>query len=82
MSEDKIYVAVTSRCEPDGSFTPLSVGWADGREFEIDRVLDARPAASLRVGGAGWRFLCLIGGRRSYLYYEECGRWFVEKKQV
>jgi len=47
--------------------------------YEIDRVVDVRPRASLKVGGIGERFECRIGGNNTFLFLEN-GRWFVEAK--
>ena len=58
---------------------PLILYWEDGAAYEIQRVLDVRPAASLKAGGAGIRYTCLISGREKYLFFEE-DRWFVEAK--
>ena len=77
--EHKVYVEVTAHFDLEGNITPLSVIWEDGRIFEIDRVLDARRAASLKAGGVGIRYLCKILGKESYLFYEG-PRWFVERK--
>ena len=76
----KVYVEVTAKFDTDGNITPLSVTWEDGTVYEIDRILDKRRAASLKAGGIGMRYTCLISGRQSYLYYEE-PRWFVEGKR-
>ena len=76
----KVYVEVTAKFDTEGNITPLSVTWEDGTVYEIDRILDKRRAASLKAGGIGMRYTCLISGRRSYLYYEE-PRWFVEGKR-
>ena len=76
----KVYVEVTARFDTEGNITPLSVTWEDGTVYEIDRILDKRRAASLKAGGIGMRYTCLISGRQSYLYYEE-PRWFVERKR-
>ncbi len=78
-SRRKHYVQVLARIDEDGCVTPLSVTWDDGRRFEIDRVLDARQAASLKVGGTGMRYLVRIGQATTYLFYED-PRWFVEEK--
>ena len=78
-SRRKHYVQVLARIDEDGCVTPLSVTWDDGRTFEIDRVLDARQAASLKVGGTGMRYLVRIGQATTYLFYED-PRWFVEEK--
>lgn len=45
--------------------------------YEIDRVLDIRQAAALKVGGCGLRYTCRIRGQQTYLFLDE-DRWFVE----
>jgi hypothetical protein len=75
----KVYVAVTAETSPDGVITPLAFVWEDGRKYEIDRVLDARPAASLKAGGNGIRYTIRVMGRQKYLFLEE-KRWFMERK--
>ncbi|MCR6546024.1 hypothetical protein [Dehalobacterium formicoaceticum] len=76
----KVYVDVTARFDKEGGLVPQSVIWEDGRRFEIDRVLDVRPAASLKAGGCGMRYTCCIWGRETFLFLEE-DRWFVEGKK-
>lgn len=76
---EKHYVEVIARFDEGGGLTPLRVVWEDGTRYDVDRVLDRRRAASLKVGGIGVRYLVEIGGRRTYLFYEE-PRWFVERK--
>ena len=78
-SRRKHYVEVLARIDEEGAVTPVSVTWDDGRTFEIDRVLDVRQAASLKVGGTGMRYLVRIGQTTTYLFYEN-PRWFVEEK--
>jgi hypothetical protein len=75
----KKYVDVIVRCYPDGKIIPLAVYWDEGRLYEIDRVLDIRPAASLKAGGAGIRYTCRIMGHQTYIWQEE-NKWFVEAK--
>lgn len=72
-------MAVTSRTDEVGMTVPLSVTWDDGRVYEIDRVIDARQASSLKVGGSGMRYLVRIGHSETFLYFEG-PRWFVEEK--
>ena len=76
----KHYVEVLSLTDEDGRITPVSITWDDGRTFEIDRVLDRRQAASLKVGGTGMRYLIRIGRATTYLFHED-PRWFVEEKR-
>lgn len=75
----KVYVEVVARFDTEGNLTPLSITWEDGRTFEIDRVLEARRAASTKAGGVGLRFLCRILGKERFLYFED-PRWFIEGK--
>lgn len=78
-SRKKQYVEVIARFDEDGAITPLSITWEDGRTFEIDRILDRRHAASLKVGGTGMRYLIRIGNATTYLFHED-PRWYVEAK--
>ena len=78
-SRRKHYVQVLSRTDEDGRITPVAITWEDGRTFDIDRVLDCRQAASLKVGGTGTRYLVRIGQTSTYLFHED-PRWFVEEK--
>jgi len=75
----KKYVPVIARFEEDGRIIPLQILWKDGRVFEIDKVLDARPGVSRKVGGQGIRYICRILNKEACLYYEE-PRWYVESK--
>lgn len=74
----KKFVEVVAKFDEDG-ITPLSIQWPDGRIFDIDRIVDVRPAASITVGGFGIRYTCKIAGKERLLFYEE-PRWFVEAK--
>lgn len=76
----KEYVQVTVEFYPDGTMRPQKVTWSDGRKFEIDKVKDVRRAASLKAGGTGIRYTCMILGKECYLFYEENYKWFVEAK--
>ena len=79
-SREKRYVKVASVTDEDGRITPTSIEWEDGRIYEIDRVLDRRHAASLKVGGTGMRYLVRIGRTTTYLFHEN-PRWYVEAKR-
>ncbi|MDO4650301.1 MAG: hypothetical protein Q4B26_16805 [Eubacteriales bacterium] len=78
----KVYVEVNADFTQDGRLRPKQVVWEDGRTFEIDEIKDARRAASLKAGGAGIRYTCMISGGEHYLFYEENNRWFVEAKII
>lgn len=75
----KVFVDVIVKCTKSGQKIPISVIWEDGRRYEIDRVIDFKRAASMKVGGQGIRFFCRINGKETYLWLED-DRWFVEGK--
>lgn len=75
----KVYVDVLAAWTKEGKIVPKVVKWADGRKFPIDSILDVRPAASLKVGGAGVRYTVRVGQTQSFLFLEE-DRWFVEAR--
>ncbi len=79
-NEDKVYVKVEAVFFPDGQLYPKAFWWESGRRFEIDQVLDVCRAASLKAGGIGIRYNCMVRSRQVFLYYEE-DRWFMERKQ-
>ena len=75
---EKIFVEVFARHDRQGQIHPEAIIWQDGRLFAIDKVLDVRPAASLRAGGQGMRYTSDIRGNVRYLFHENDGLWFVE----
>ncbi len=86
----KVYVQVKVDFREDGIMLPRKITWEDGREYEIDRVVDIRQAAAMRAGGQGDRYTIKIGGKQSYLFFERSpnqtgnciGRWFVERRAI
>ena len=77
----KTYVSVEVLFDDARQRIPRAVQWEDGRVFTIDKVLDVRPAASLKAGGQGVRYTCRIRDRETYLFYEN-PRWFVERRRT
>ena len=85
----KVYVSVKVDFDPNGRMFPRSLLWEDGHEYEIDRVLDVRPAYAERAGGQGDRYKIVVHNRERYLYFEHSaafgepvtGRWFVERRE-
>jgi hypothetical protein len=75
----KKYVDMVVRFYPDGTITPLAIWWEDGMIFEIDKIIDVRPCASLKAGGTGIRYTCMVQGHEKYIWLEE-NKWFVEAK--
>lgn len=77
----KAFVKVVSETNVEGVVRPLSFVWEDGRIYPVDRILDVRRAASLKAGGMGIRYTCMVQGRQVHLFYEEpC--WFIEAKEA
>ena len=84
VNENKVYVDVNEDRLKDGRLIPRSFVWEDGNRFEIDGVLDMRPAASLKAGGVGMRYTVRIRNLERHMFFEEergGGRWFIERKQ-
>lgn len=75
----KVYVDVTVLFHADGRMEPQSITWEDGRVFEIEEILGAQKAASLKAGGCGLRFTCRILGKSTFLFFED-DRFFVERR--
>ena len=82
----KVYVSVNVFFTKSGQMRPRSLVWKDGREYEIDRVKDIRPAHAERAGGQGDRYTIIVNGQVRYIFFEHnpeyghqnVGRWFVE----
>ncbi|MDO4798314.1 MAG: hypothetical protein Q4A01_09900 [Coriobacteriales bacterium] len=80
---EKKYVDVVSLTTADALVTPLYIVWDDGRRFAIDKVTNRRQAHSLKTGGTGMRYTILVGGKQTYLYYDDYRKkWFVEAKRM
>lgn len=82
------YIDVDVSFDPDGRMRPRMLTWLDGNKFEIDRVMDVRPAHAEKAGGQGDRYKVKVRGQDKELYFEHnpdissmfVGRWFVEIK--
>lgn len=77
--DNKVYVDVTAEFSKDGDLVPKSFRWEDGQVYEIERVKDVRRAASLKAGGVGMRYTCVIDGQEKHLFYEDNNMWFMER---
>jgi hypothetical protein len=78
-SQNKIYVKVTAIFYTDGRLIPISFVWEDGHRYEIDQIKSIIQAASLKAGGTGMRYTCMVRGHETYLFFEE-DRWFMERR--
>ena len=74
-----VYVSVTAEFTPDGRLLPRSVMWEDGHVYEITRIKDIRRATSLKAGGVGMRYTCIICNQEKHLFYEDNNLWFMER---
>ncbi|MDR1705153.1 MAG: hypothetical protein LBS19_10800 [Clostridiales bacterium] len=54
----KVKTAVLAHFTLDEQVIPLRLETEDGARLKIDRVRDARPAASLKAGASGVRYIC------------------------
>ena len=73
----KEYVKVRADFTLDGRLVPLKFRAEDGLPQVIDRIIDVRPAPSLKAGGQGTRYTCRVGERLIYLFNDR-NRWFTE----
>lgn len=84
----KVYVPVIVAYDTNGRMQLFRIRWENGEVYNIDRILDARPAPALKAGGPGDRYTAQIEGKQSYLFYERYtnpsgevkGRWFVARR--
>lgn len=81
-NDRKVYVDVYARFTKDGGMEPVGLIWGNGKLFVVDRILDATRAASLKAGGCGIRYTCMIKGKRVQIFYEENYRWFVTANEA
>lgn len=75
----KTYVQVEFETNEVGDITPLCLVFHQ-RRYMIDRVLEARQATAMNVGGNGLRYTVRIAQRKTYLFLDDYNRWFVEEK--
>ena len=81
----KVYVEVNVDYLQDGTILPRSFVWEDGNRYEIDKIIDVRPAASLKAGGAGLRYTVCVDRRETFMFLEEDKgrvRWFLERDHI
>lgn len=72
----KTFIEVIAEHDREGRIKPLSITWADGRKYSIDKVF-VRVAASLKMGRQGRRYTCKIHGKEVFLFHDS-GQWFIE----
>ena len=62
MNEAKVYVDVDAHFTRDGQLMPVAIYWEDGHHYEIDKVTQVARRASMKAGGVGIRYTCIING--------------------
>ena len=73
----KRYVKVRADFMMDGSIHPLMFRTEEGPIVKIDQIMDVRPAASLKAGGAGIRYICRVQEKQIHLFHDG-EYWFIE----
>lgn len=76
-NKNKIYVNMIVEMNKYGEILPRKILWNDGRIFDIDKIIDKRKSASLKAGGCGIRYTCIISGQQRYIFLDN-GKWFIE----
>ena len=71
------FIDVLCLMKNDGTVTPLTIFWEDGRKFEIDKIIDKRKCASTKGGGKGTRYTCLILSKEKHLFFDH-DLWWIE----
>lgn len=73
----KQWVEVIAKFDSQGNILPLWILF-QGKKYQIDKIQFITPAASLKSGGAGLRYTCLIASQQRYLFLEDT-KWFIDK---
>lgn len=73
----EFFIDVIAKFEAStGKVIPLSFK-LENKIIKIDKVIDVRPAASLKHGGQGTRYTCKTDNITYYLFYDD-DKWFIE----
>ncbi len=79
----KMYVKVRADYLLGGEIIPVRFKLPDGKSYNVNKVLDVREAPSLKAGGQGTRYTCLLrgadgyGDKNIYLFHDQ-DNWFIE----
>lgn len=73
----KKYVKVRADFMPDGRIRPLMFRVEDEQACHITNDPIGRPAASLKAGGRGTRYICQVEGGEVHLFHDG-DFWFIE----
>lgn len=64
-------IDVITKMTASNGIIPLFVEWENGMKFEIDKVIEISRRASLKGGGSGLRYTCIIKGKTKYLFLDD-----------
>lgn len=79
-SPGKIYVEVDAVFTKDGGLVPKKIFLDDDTAYEIQKITEVKRAASLIAGATGLRYTVYVDGFKSYIFYGDNHRWFIEGK--
>jgi len=72
------FVTIIAEHDTNGIIKSTILHWADGRQFEVDKIMDVHQAPSLIGGGHGMRYICRIRNKEVNLFHDDMdGKWFV-----
>ena len=81
-SPGKIYVEVDAVFTKDGGLVPKKIFLDDDTAYEIQKITEVQRAASLIAGATGLRYTVYVDGFKSYIFYGDNHRWFIEGKRT
>lgn len=82
----KVYIPVWAYYTASGQIRPLAMRLGE-ETIKVKKVIDVRPRASRKIGGAGIRYLCTVEDEyirskglkaKKMELYLEGKRWFIE----
>lgn len=83
---EKCFVQVSIDVDRTGYMQPKSITWQDGRNFDIEKTVDCRPASNMHPGLSGDCYTIVVRGQTKHLFFERStqqsggriGRWYFE----
>ena len=73
----KRFVKVRADHLTNGHIKPLMFREDEGPVCRIDRIIDEREAPSLKAGGQGTRYICLVQ-EKCFVLFHDGDYWFIE----
>ena len=81
VADGRMYVKMSALYHRDGRPpTPTMFQCEDGNPVRIHKILGVCNAADRKIAGEGFRYACVVGGKRVTLVYDDkAWRWYVEQ---